>query len=118
MNSPAINFGLRRQSASGDGAFETERRVRLVRPARSYHTLESGVALRLPPQSKMAEGVLDCAGRAPAATALSKRSGAFDWSNPLSRHHTLESGVALCLPPQSKSVYWQSSSRSKQRPHL
>jgi len=29
-------FGLRRQSASGDGAFETERRVRPARPARSF----------------------------------------------------------------------------------
>jgi len=138
---------------SGDGAFETEWRIRLVQiRSRRHHTLESGVALRLPPQSKLTEGVLDCAGRAKrrrrfrngaarsigsgrsvvttrskavsryachrtpklgegvfglrrqsgAATALSIRSGGFDWFGRLRRYHTLESGVALRLPAQSK----------------
>jgi len=40
--------------------------------------------------------------RSARATALLKRSGAFDWSDLLGRHRTLESGVALRLPPQSK----------------
>jgi len=182
-------FGLRRQSASGDGAFETERRVRPARPARSFpharkrlraalaaavqnwprafwtapaerqrrrrfrngaarstgqtrsvvttrrKRLRAALAAALQnwPRAfwtapaerqrrrrfrngaarstgqtrsvvttrskavsrsachrtpKLAEGVLDCAGRAAAATALSKRSGAFDRSDPLGRYHT------------------------------
>ena len=42
-------FGLRRQSGSGDGAFG---RTRNIRAAKNFRACESGVVLRLPPQSK------------------------------------------------------------------
>jgi hypothetical protein len=43
------DFGLRRQSGSGDGAFgRTEDSMN----AKDIRACESGVALRLPPQSK------------------------------------------------------------------
>jgi hypothetical protein len=41
--------GVRRQSASGNGAFE---RTKAWRDAEDLRACESGVALRLPPQSK------------------------------------------------------------------
>jgi hypothetical protein len=43
------DFGLRRQSGSGDGAFG---RTRNIRDAKDFRACESGVAQRLPPQSK------------------------------------------------------------------
>jgi hypothetical protein len=43
------DFGLRRQSGSGDGAF---RWTEDLTDAEDFHACESGVALRLPPQSK------------------------------------------------------------------
>ena len=43
------DFGVRRQSGSGDGAFE---RTGNHLDAKDYRACESGVALRLPPQSK------------------------------------------------------------------
>jgi hypothetical protein len=43
-------LGLRWQSASVDGAFERTRSVEVSNPRRAD---KSGVALRLPPQSKM-----------------------------------------------------------------
>jgi len=63
---------------------------------------------RLPQQTRGSKcysvrAILDCAGRASAATALSKRSGGFDWfRSATSSPHTLESGIALRFPPQSK----------------
>jgi hypothetical protein len=44
-----IAFGLRRQSGSGDGAFARSIRFQIFDTSRAD---ESGVALRLPPQSK------------------------------------------------------------------
>jgi hypothetical protein len=46
----ATAFGLRRQSESGDGAFA---RAGDVEIAKCFRPLESGVALRFPPQSKI-----------------------------------------------------------------
>jgi hypothetical protein len=43
------DFGLRRQSGSGDGAFE---RTGNKLDTKDFRACESGVALRLPPQSK------------------------------------------------------------------
>jgi hypothetical protein len=43
------DFGLRRQSGSGDGAFG---RTGTKLAAKDFRVCESGVALRLPPQSK------------------------------------------------------------------
>ena len=43
------DFGVRRQSGSGDGAFGRTQRV--TNP-KMLHSCKSGVALRLPPQSK------------------------------------------------------------------
>src|SRR5487761_2381340 len=44
-----MRYGLRRRSRSGDGAFE---RTRTKLAAKDFRAGESGVALRLPPQSK------------------------------------------------------------------
>ena len=57
-------FGLRRQSAAATALSKRSGSFDWSDPLGRYHTLESGVALRLPPHSKLAEGVLDCAGRA------------------------------------------------------
>jgi hypothetical protein len=43
------DFGLRRQSGSGDGAFG---RTRNKLDTKDFRACKSGVALRLPPQSK------------------------------------------------------------------
>jgi hypothetical protein len=52
-NSPATDdegrFGVRRQSGSGDGAFG---RTMMIEQSNRSRACESGVALRLPPQSK------------------------------------------------------------------
>jgi hypothetical protein len=75
----AVNdFGLRRQSGSGDGAFG---RTGNIRDAKDFRACESGVALRLPPavQDTLARwtgGVWPC----PAA-AMSSRRRAF--ANPM-----------------------------------
>jgi len=68
------HFGLRRQSGSGDGAFETERHIRLVRPAQSPPHAQQRCRVRLATAVQNRAGsfhpvkysatVLDCAGRA------------------------------------------------------
>jgi hypothetical protein len=47
-------------------------------PLGRHHTLAIGLALRLPPQSKIDRGRFGLRRQSEAATALSKRNGAFD----------------------------------------
>jgi hypothetical protein len=93
-------FGLRRQSASVDGAFTSFRNPLPAdwspqrKPKRRGASLPA--ALQNTPGSRMPTTALDCAGRAPASTALSLHSATrFQLTGLL---NVSQSGVALPLP--------------------